>query len=212
MAPYLHTARQEAGRPLPSQEGLSGTAIVGLFLAPFPTYMNGSARSANCCSFACFSVDYVQNITIVFLPIIIIISFRKMSKICKSFMWFIGAPQDFSMVYTTHISYLEIYNEMGYDLLDSRHEASRLEDLPSVPIFLFLSGCTCQQLGSYGVYFNFNLATSAWLTVIVWWNMETLVFSSPLWTASWHNEAVGPQWMWSTWWQTAGEQKSHVDK
>ena len=37
------------------------------------------------------------------------------------------------MVYTTHISYLEIYNEVGYDLLDPRHEASRLEDLPSVP-------------------------------------------------------------------------------
>ncbi|XP_034381017.1 kinesin-like protein KIF6 [Cyclopterus lumpus] len=42
--------------------------------------------------------------------------------------------QDSSMVYTTHISYLEIYNEMGYDLLDSRHEASRLEDLPKVLI------------------------------------------------------------------------------
>lgn len=47
------------------------------------------------------------------------------------------ASQDSSMVYTTHISYLEIYNEMGYDLLDSRHEASRLEDLPSV-FFLLL--------------------------------------------------------------------------
>ncbi|XP_051249392.1 kinesin-like protein KIF6 isoform X1 [Dicentrarchus labrax] len=42
--------------------------------------------------------------------------------------------QDSSMVYNTHISYLEIYNEMGYDLLDSRHEASRLEDLPKVMI------------------------------------------------------------------------------
>ncbi len=40
------------------------------------------------------------------------------------------------MVYTTHISYLEIYNETGYDLLDSRHEATRLEDLPSV-FFVF---------------------------------------------------------------------------
>lgn len=36
------------------------------------------------------------------------------------------------MVYTTHISYLEIYNDVGYDLLDPRHEASHLEDLPSV--------------------------------------------------------------------------------
>uniref|UniRef100_A0A3Q2ZM31 Kinesin family member 6 n=1 Tax=Kryptolebias marmoratus TaxID=37003 RepID=A0A3Q2ZM31_KRYMA len=42
--------------------------------------------------------------------------------------------QDSSMMYTTHISYLEIYNELGYDLLDSRHEASRLEDLPKVLI------------------------------------------------------------------------------
>ncbi|CAG5866202.1 unnamed protein product [Menidia menidia] len=42
--------------------------------------------------------------------------------------------QDSSMVYTTHVSYLEIYNEVGYDLLDSRHEASRLEDLPKVLI------------------------------------------------------------------------------
>ncbi|KAF0044813.1 hypothetical protein F2P81_003971 [Scophthalmus maximus] len=42
--------------------------------------------------------------------------------------------QDSSMVYTIHISYLEIYNEMGYDLLDSRNEASRLEDLPRVAI------------------------------------------------------------------------------
>ncbi|KAM3594603.1 uncharacterized protein V6R79_010711 [Siganus canaliculatus] len=42
--------------------------------------------------------------------------------------------QDSSMVYTTHISYLEIYNETGYDLLDSRHEASRMEDLPKVAI------------------------------------------------------------------------------
>lgn len=38
--------------------------------------------------------------------------------------------QDSSKVYTTHVSYLEIYNECGYDLLDPRHEASRLEDLP----------------------------------------------------------------------------------
>ncbi|XP_058254853.1 kinesin-like protein KIF6 [Hemibagrus wyckioides] len=41
---------------------------------------------------------------------------------------------DSSMVYTTHISYLEIYNEAGYDLLDPRHEASNLEDLPKVTI------------------------------------------------------------------------------
>ncbi|XP_044142517.1 kinesin-like protein KIF6 isoform X2 [Bufo gargarizans] len=42
--------------------------------------------------------------------------------------------KDSSKVYTVHISYLEIYNECGYDLLDPRHEASKLEDLPKVTI------------------------------------------------------------------------------
>ncbi|XP_075605135.1 kinesin-like protein KIF6 isoform X1 [Balearica regulorum gibbericeps] len=42
--------------------------------------------------------------------------------------------KDSSKVYTTHISYLEIYNECGYDLLDPKHEAARLEDLPKVII------------------------------------------------------------------------------
>ncbi|XP_057285974.1 kinesin-like protein KIF6 isoform X1 [Pezoporus wallicus] len=42
--------------------------------------------------------------------------------------------KDSSKVYTTHVSYLEIYNECGYDLLDPRHEASRLEDLLKVTI------------------------------------------------------------------------------
>ncbi|XP_047936045.2 kinesin-like protein KIF6 isoform X1 [Anser cygnoides] len=42
--------------------------------------------------------------------------------------------KDNTKMYTTHVSYLEIYNECGYDLLDPRHEASRLEDLPKVTI------------------------------------------------------------------------------
>ncbi|XP_068088815.1 kinesin-like protein KIF6 [Hyperolius riggenbachi] len=42
--------------------------------------------------------------------------------------------KDSSKVYTLHISYLEIYNECGYDLLNPRHEASKLEDLPKVTI------------------------------------------------------------------------------
>nr|XP_054348872.1 kinesin-like protein KIF6 isoform X1 [Pongo pygmaeus] len=42
--------------------------------------------------------------------------------------------KDSSKIYTTHISYLEIYNECGYDLLDPRHEASSLEDWPKVTI------------------------------------------------------------------------------
>lgn len=37
-------------------------------------------------------------------------------------------------VYTSHISYLEIYNENGYDLLDPKHEACKLEDLPKIAL------------------------------------------------------------------------------
>ncbi|PIK62466.1 putative kinesin-like protein KIF6 [Apostichopus japonicus] len=37
-------------------------------------------------------------------------------------------------VSTTHISYLEIYNDSGYDLLDPKHEATKLEDLPKVSL------------------------------------------------------------------------------
>lgn len=38
-------------------------------------------------------------------------------------------------VYATSISYLEIYNENGYDLLDPKHEATKLEDLPKVTLY-----------------------------------------------------------------------------
>lgn len=40
--------------------------------------------------------------------------------------------KDRDNTYTVKISYLEIYNEDGYDLLDPRHEAAKLEDLPKV--------------------------------------------------------------------------------
>ncbi|XP_072266412.1 kinesin-like protein KIF6 [Pyxicephalus adspersus] len=53
---------------------------------------------------------------------------RTLSYIFEQFQ------KDSSKVYTIHISYLEIYNECGYDLLDPRHEASKLEDLPKVTI------------------------------------------------------------------------------
>lgn len=32
--------------------------------------------------------------------------------------------------YSAYISFLEIYNESGYDLLDPSHDTSKLEDLP----------------------------------------------------------------------------------
>uniref|UniRef100_A0A8C6UZB7 Kinesin family member 6 n=1 Tax=Neogobius melanostomus TaxID=47308 RepID=A0A8C6UZB7_9GOBI len=39
-----------------------------------------------------------------------------------------------TMVYTTHVSYLEIYNDSGYDLLSSRQKGSGFENLPKVVI------------------------------------------------------------------------------
>ncbi len=36
--------------------------------------------------------------------------------------------------YSVHISYLEIYNETGYDLLDPDREIKALEDLPKVSV------------------------------------------------------------------------------
>ena len=38
--------------------------------------------------------------------------------------------------YEFAISYLEIYNEIGYDLLDNTREAKRLEDLPYILLSL----------------------------------------------------------------------------
>jgi kinesin family protein 6/9 len=37
-----------------------------------------------------------------------------------------------NMQFKVYISYLEIYNEQGYDLLDTAHEAKKLEELPKV--------------------------------------------------------------------------------
>ncbi len=42
------------------------------------------------------------------------------------------ALEDSDRKYQVAISYLEIYNEIGYDLLDDTRDAKRLEDLPHV--------------------------------------------------------------------------------
>ena len=38
------------------------------------------------------------------------------------------------LLFTMHISYLELYNEQGFDLLDPQHQATKLEDLPRVTL------------------------------------------------------------------------------
>ena len=42
------------------------------------------------------------------------------------------AIQHTATLFTTHVSYLEIYNEAGYDLLDPRNDIKNMEDLPKV--------------------------------------------------------------------------------
>ncbi|ESO96459.1 hypothetical protein LOTGIDRAFT_115944 [Lottia gigantea] len=42
--------------------------------------------------------------------------------------------QEPDLTFSVHVSYLEIYNESGYDLLDPKHEAAKLEDLPKVSL------------------------------------------------------------------------------
>ena len=81
------------------------------------------------------------------------------------------SPQDSSVVYTTHISYLEIYNEMGYDLLDSRNEASRLEDLPQVSylILTFVTVLPCKSaLSNYALILVLKRPISIKLSEICW--------------------------------------------
>ncbi|XP_055878484.1 kinesin-like protein KIF6 isoform X1 [Biomphalaria glabrata] len=57
-------------------------------------------------------------------------------------------------IFTFHISYLEIYNDNGYDLLDPKHEATKLEDLPKVSLMedadqnIHLKNLTVHQAGS----------------------------------------------------------------
>lgn len=42
--------------------------------------------------------------------------------------------QNAGFVFAAHISYLEIYNDNGYDLLDPKHEAAKIEDLPKISL------------------------------------------------------------------------------
>ena len=52
---------------------------------------------------------------------------QRRQPLNKIVVWYL---QNKDYEFTTHVSYLEIYNENGYDLLDPKHEASKLEDLP----------------------------------------------------------------------------------
>lgn len=42
--------------------------------------------------------------------------------------------EDLDREYTTQVSYLEIYNDAGFDLLNPKHDVTRMEDLPRVTL------------------------------------------------------------------------------
>ena len=48
----------------------------------------------------------------------------------KTYVLYLQYEEDKEHIYSTEVSYLEIYNDSGFDLLDPRHEATKLEDLP----------------------------------------------------------------------------------
>jgi len=54
---------------------------------------------------------------------------------CDTTLFRVGVcgPQRTDTQFTAYISYLELYNEQGYDLLDPSHETKSLEELPCVP-------------------------------------------------------------------------------
>ncbi|KAG5459789.1 MAG: P-loop containing nucleoside triphosphate hydrolase protein [Olpidium bornovanus] len=54
--------------------------------------------------------------------------------------------------FQTHVSYLEIYNEIGYDLLDDSREHKKLEDLPYV---------LCSSFKNRGTFLFFGLLGSS---------------------------------------------------
>lgn len=54
--------------------------------------------------------------------------------------------------YQLHFAYLEIYNEIGYDLLNPHHGTKSLEDLPKVFFYVLLSVLK----GPFGVWIGYT--------------------------------------------------------
>ena len=52
------------------------------------------------------------------------------TSLIKTYVFYSQYEEDKEHIYSTEVSYLEIYNDSGFDLLDPRHEATKLEDLP----------------------------------------------------------------------------------
>lgn len=59
--------------------------------------------------------------------------------------------------FNAYVSYLELYNEQGYDLLTSSHDTAKMEDLPKVCfVFMYLARTYFRTV----LYFNFMIGTA----------------------------------------------------
>lgn len=50
-----------------------------------------------------------------------------------------------TFVMQVHVSYLEIYNETGFDLLDPNREVKAMEDLPQVQDWALSLSCSAKK-------------------------------------------------------------------
>jgi len=57
------------------------------------------------------------------------------------------------------ISYLEIYNDRGYDLLDENHQTKLLEDLPKVSLMENANGVIFLSLKIIGICYAWIINT-----------------------------------------------------
>ncbi len=110
MAQYLHTVRQVRARPSRLQAAPSATLTGASFLAPSHTFM------AKLPSVATTVTRYAD------------------ACLVLAACWSPGEHKHLQTCLQVHISYLEIYNEAGYDLLDPGREVAKLEDLPRVSV------------------------------------------------------------------------------
>ena len=90
---------------------------------------------------------------------------------------FLFPNQDSSKIYTTHISYLEIYNECGYDLLDPRQWKKEKK-----PVL-----CSDREKGFYGPGHNSFTTDEAGRDVLVYHARNyTEIEGDPLWDPNRH--------------------------
>ena len=122
MPPYLLTAKRGLVRRSRSREVLNVTLIGVSFLERFLMCSMKSKRYS-CAVPSEVYLPACPHVLCAFLLTMIILQ-STMTRRTLSL-----PTQRSDSQYTVHISYLEIYNDQGYDLLDPRHDTKSLEDL-----------------------------------------------------------------------------------